>query len=269
MRDYEQLLIITPHDSQALNNYGATLSKLERFEEALQALTAAIEFSPETEHFRLHRARIFMKLADIANAREDMLAVADRRKDAYGKFLLALFDIRTGNREAYLNICRNMLEELSEVAIKPDDGCNVPDDVLTIWAISLGANAVPSYIKSFELARKRLEMDKNNLRCQRVMGALLFRSGKFPEAKQYLTNLVQTDETLANLDDNYFNLTFMRYFMAMCQYKLGSVEVSHEWLANANSACERLLSLDTLLFPPRLELEMIRDEANALINAKK
>ena len=261
LRDFERYVLIYPNSQVAWNGYGITLGKLERNEDAIRALTTAIECYGAREICWLNRALIYMKMEDFANARKDVLAVADRPEIAHGMLTLALFDIKTGNRDSYQRICRDMLEKTSDGAIRPDDEW-------TGRAIALVSNAVPSYTKPLELAKRLLETDKSNLSYQRLMGALLLRAGEFREALQYLTKSVQTDEISEKLDEKYFNLTYARYFLAMCQYKLSSVSESNELLANANGASHRLLDSGIPFFL-RLELELIRDEATALVKGEK
>ena len=263
--EYERLTQIQPENPSFWNNYAVAFSGLGRHQETVNALSRALEIDPAAAGRLLNRASTYMKLGDSASARKDVLAVANRRKAESGNCLLAIFDLRYKNQASYMEICNEMLKQ------KSDDG--IEENAEFLWTLALGLNAVPSYQRPIELARKLLEKDKKQPTYQRILGAILFRANErvSEEAVQLLTSSVNTDE------NGYDTPVAAYYFLAMCHHQLGSKSEAQQWLNKANAGAEKTVSLaqkwhnkvnaeKTVSFESRLTLRLLRDQANELIS---
>jgi tetratricopeptide (TPR) repeat protein len=95
-----------------------------------------------------------------------------------------------------------------------------------------------------------------------VTGHCLYRNGQYAEAVDVLTKALQGEQNIGT----YWN----KYYLAMAYQQLGKYDLADRWLTEANQAVadEKALALRVPWWPHRLDLEMVRDEAEQLILGK-
>ena len=152
-----------------------------------------------------------------------------------------------------MEICNEMLKQ------KSDDG--IEENAEFLWTLALGLNAVPSYQRPIELARKLLAEDKKHPTAQRILGAILFRANErvSEEAVPLLTSS-------ANLYENgYDSPVPAYYFLAMCHHQLGSKSEAQQWLNKANAAVDKQND-PAMGIESKWTQKLLRDQANELIS---
>jgi WD40 repeat protein/serine/threonine protein kinase len=167
----------------------------------------------------------------------------------YSHALLRLF---LNDAKGYRQTCARMIKQFG-----------LPNDAAVAntmaWTCCLGPVDEPDVTQAVQLAElavKRNPQFKSN----GAPGATLYRAGRYTEALQHL------DEAVALRGKRDLPLYWL--FLAMTHQRLGHAEEARKWLADAEEFLERPNATRPEQWVPRLELEILRGEARALINSK-
>ena len=70
-----------PTSAETFHDLTVELNKLEIFDEAIDAITRAIELEPENDHYLWHRARLYLKCKNFSRAADDLKAAVKLKDD--------------------------------------------------------------------------------------------------------------------------------------------------------------------------------------------
>ncbi|PHS06951.1 MAG: hypothetical protein COA78_13840 [Blastopirellula sp.] len=132
----------------------------------------------------------------------------------------------------------------------------------TVWTCGLAPNAIEDYAPAIRLARHIVAKEPNNKQYLNDLGTILMRAGQYGAAK------VELEKALAAGESVMISSNYIRYFLAMTEHHLGHKQAAQDQLQTANDAATKELE-DSPVWNRKLTLELLRKEAEALINQAK
>src|SRR5206468_205281 len=143
--------------------------------------TLVLVLQPEVAWVYQYRAGAFAQRKEWAKAAADFVKAAELKEDdPLPRYRLALVRLQLGDREGYRKACAGMLERFGQKT-DSDPG------YWTAWTCVLAPNGVSDWKPLVNLAEKVLAADPKNCDKLRLLGAVLYRAGRFEEAAQRLT----------------------------------------------------------------------------------
>lgn len=135
----------------------------------------------------------------------------------------------------------------------------------TAWTCALIPDSVDDYSSVVTLAAKATSEKPNSDQFLNSHGAVLFCAGRYEEAIERLTELVNRREQ-SDIQPNS-SPAYTWYFLAMTHHSLGHSREAQNWLNKANEWTEQALSNRDNPRPwnRRLTLVLLRTEAESLI----
>ena len=166
---------------------------------------------------------------------------------------VALARLALGDHGEYVAACRQVLEKFGAAGLAPKTANNVA------WSCALGPAAMSDYapaVRLAELAAARSAQNRLN-----TLGAILYRAGRVEEAIEQLGRSVAAHGAGGTHYD--------ALFLAMAHHRLGHAEEARDWLRRASEVTPIAMRKPDASGPsswiPRVEIEMLRREAAALI----
>ena len=234
------------------------LSALGQHRLALADYTKAIELEPKKDVHWRHRAEYFINLGRWPEALDDFVKADELEPKYYTRYQHALTALGASNRSAYLSDCRQMLNRFAK-----SNEANVGH--FTVWTCALSAGALDDYSTPIRIAERLVKPDSANAFHRQGLGAILFRAGRFEEARKHLEAATAEEEPART------SAAYAWYFLAMTHHRLGDISQAARALATANRLANKELKDPTK--PPawnrRLTLELLRKEATALIGSAR
>jgi WD40 repeat protein/serine/threonine protein kinase/tetratricopeptide (TPR) repeat protein len=183
-----------------------------------------------------------------------VLLAVDKRGDlpvgSYHTYALAC--LKTGDRARYRMICGRLLERFGQTQIP--DLAN-----FLAWISSVGPDALDDYAEAItlgELAVNQAESKDKRVPALNTLGAVLYRAGRYREAIARLREGMQASKGQGGIHD--------WVFLAMAHHRQGETAEARKYLDKATQ-----FRLPEKASPwGKLEVEMLRREAAALINGK-
>jgi WD40 repeat protein len=190
---------------------------------AVESFTKVIEREPSRSDVYYHRALAHAELAHWPQAAADFARLAERNPNLGIMYLRAVACLAGDDIDAYRGTCDAMLKRLSPTPT-PGDAYHVA------WTCALGPGATADPAQIVSLAEKvvaALPPDADNLA---VLGAALYRAGRFEEAVKRLHESAELrpSDTLHRQSIEYTWL-----FLAMAEHRLGNTEAARQWLSGA------------------------------------
>jgi tetratricopeptide (TPR) repeat protein len=218
------------------------------------------------------RAEAYAATQDWEKAAADLveaIKLGPRMTSGYQR--LSIVRLKQGQPAQYREQCAKMLDLL-----KDDDSIGGP----VAWACSLRENAVPDPEVPVQAINRVLADRPGSYVLLNTAGAALYRAGHLQEAIDILgqSRVAYTRAAgLAQLSgDPDAVLTPIQdgrpvdwLFLAMAQAKLGAPQQAQEWLKKSAAAITSKSVTDPRRTWARLELEILLEEANALIQTPK
>jgi Flp pilus assembly protein TadD len=259
---YRAALKLKPDDPVAHGNLGKFLEDQARYKEADAELNEAIRLQPEHGWFWVLRGWAYADRGQWDKASADFIKAAEcKEPHEEAWYSRAMLHLRDGNLDGYRSMCSDVLERFGAGAtwtctLSPESGAD-PDRI-----VSLAENL---------LARSSRDHWHVNL-----LGAALYRAGRFEEAVTRLT-----EATELNCHPYRTNMLHTWFFLAMAHHRLGHAEEARRWLEKAVQGTDEALksSGETLAKPGnqsgviapnwsrRLTLGLLRREAEQSIQA--
>ncbi len=179
--------------------------------------------------------------------------------DVWCWYARAMGQWNAGDHQAYERTCRLMLDRFRETSV-----CK--DARLVAWTCVMAETGLGERAEPLQLLNIVYQHDNSpNEKGQSliVIGALLYRAGRFEEAQRELTELIRTwDEGLER--PRYYSPVFASCFLAMAHARLGHHDKAAEQLAKAKDAAEQEIRGFTTWFK-RTTLKHLIAEADNLI----
>ncbi|HJT33051.1 MAG TPA: tetratricopeptide repeat protein [Pirellulales bacterium] len=215
-----------------VKNFGVRLAcarihaELHEYEKALADFCEAIELDPNSAAAWNERGAAY------ANVHEYDKAIADYARaielDQNNVFLWychALLRCGTSDPEGYRNDCTAMLERFG----KSEDRATAN---LLVWTCVLAPEAVSNPALAAQVAEKAMTNDPNNQSCLNMLGATLYRAGRFDEAAKRLS------EANTATPDPFTSSVYTWLFLAMTHHRLGHADEARQWLDKAVQAID-------------------------------
>ena len=179
--------------------------------------------------------------------------------DVYCWYARAMGQWNAGDRRAYERTCRLMLDRFRETSV-----CK--DARLVAWTCIMTETVLGDGSGPLQLLNTMHQHDNSpNEKGQSliVIGAVLYRAGRFEEAQRELTDLVRIwDEGLER--PRYYSPVFARCFLAMAHARLGRYDKAAEQLAKAKDSAEQEIRGFTTWYKRTTLMHLIA-EAESLI----
>ena len=182
---------------------------------------------------------------------------ANRRGDPGTDVLsrLGLMHLLNGDRPSYQAVCRRLIAHA---------GAGDPPAVASnniAWSCAVGPDALEDYRRPIQLAESSVASRPEPNRLN-TLGAILYRAGEFSAAIEKLERSVAIHGAGGTAYD--------AVFLAMAHHRLGHPAEAREWLRRAGAPASTGMHKPDESGPsswiPRLELELLRREASALLD---
>jgi tetratricopeptide (TPR) repeat protein len=172
----------------------------------------------------------------------------------------ALLALATGHRDRYRTICEDILARFGQ-SDEPSDAN------LVAWTCSLAPGAVADPLRPVELASRAQAREPTSVIYLNTLGVALYRAGQFEAARERLTKSAATRKPMGDAWD--------WLYLAMIHHRLGQSDLARRWFDRAIRALDHTATDQPppgAASPPswdeRLELQLLRQEATALLQAK-
>ncbi len=185
---------------------------------------------------------------DAALAFEEAFSLGARHVDAYAR--RALFRLARGDKAAYGEACRELVRMFEAWELVPAADNNIA------WVCALGPRAVADYSRVVHLAEMAVDSRPTNDQLN-TLGAILYRAGRFEASVQKLNRAVEVHGANGTEYD--------ALFLAMAHHQLGHAEEARRWLRLGMAVDPVAMQTPGASWITRLELEILRREASAMI----
>jgi serine/threonine protein kinase/WD40 repeat protein/tetratricopeptide (TPR) repeat protein len=262
--DYSKAIDLSPGDAHCWNARGVAHEQLGQWDKALADYAKAAELKATdpgycTRHgFAFAQLRQWEKAAAIFEH-----ATTLKPDDAHAWYFLALLELRRGDRAGYRKMCSGMLERFGQST----RGYSAH---LTAWTCVLAPDAVADWTVPLNLAERAYADDRKDSDKIRHLGAVLYRTGRFQEAVQRLT---EAEAAFKQTPSPQHTIVCTWLFQAMAHHRLGHTAEAASWLKKAVQALDepsRETAQDpaTMHWNQRLSLQLLRREAEELLGKK-
>jgi serine/threonine protein kinase/tetratricopeptide (TPR) repeat protein len=175
-------------------------------------------------------------------------------------YSIALMQLRLGDKSGYRATCKTLV--------------NVPLDKLTgkfiarpVWTPCIGPGALDDPTLPVKLAEQIVA--NNSIKDSHyelfLLGAANYRAGQYEQAAQRLEQSIATPPS----DSATTSLSYPRLFLTLTKWRQGHQDEARKLLAETLPAVDKERQLPSTDWNRRATLELLRDEATALIEPKK
>ena len=168
----------------------------------------------------------------------------------------ALALLGAGDTEGYRRACAAMLQRFRHTK-KPWPARWM------LWACILAPEAVADLSPVVGLAEKSASKKLDGHPYVATLGAALYRSGRFAEARQRLREMTAAWEKSKKMPTT-ISPAYTWFFLAMVEHRLSHGDQARMWLARAVRRAEKELRAG-IVWNRRLTLKLLRREAEALL----
>jgi WD40 repeat protein len=172
----------------------------------------------------------------------------------------AFVRLGAGDAAGYRKVCTDMLGRFGKVN-------NADLRNMVAWTCVLGPDALADQAQGVSLAEKALASQPGNYLYLNTLGAALYRAGRYHAAVKQLNASMKASGTGGSAHD--------WLFLAMAHQHLGHADQARQWLDKAVPAVEEASrekraapGMAAPSWDTRLELQLLRREAEALIKAE-
>jgi tetratricopeptide (TPR) repeat protein len=232
---------------------------MNNMRQAEQTYSQAIELAPMNERARSRRGSFYAELGQWEAAAMDFGKASELKGDyPVVWYCLALVRLHLGDRDGHRSACAAMLQGCGE-SPKGDAGDWI------IWTCVLAPSTLADWGPVLALGEKNRAADPKNCDKLQLLGALLYRAGRFEEAAQRLTEaeaaFPDTREPRSSILHNWL-------FQAMTRHRLGRADEAKGWLDKAVNEMDRPKDR-AIAWSRRLTLQLLRREAEELLGVKE
>jgi serine/threonine protein kinase len=223
--------------ADSLNEYSDTLADQGRFAEAETCTREAL----------------------LIYRRQDSDPRGINASEASATLGLVLMQLRRGDKAGYRETC-NALVDL------PVRSIDVVINTRPIWCLCLAPDALDDLSRLVKRAEEFVADNSLNQGSHLgpfVMGAALFRVGRYREAAERLEQSIADYPALPPHGFDWLN--YQRLLLVMTRWRLGERDEARRLFAETKSAVDNEVQAPTTLWGRRTTLELLRDEAKAMI----
>jgi WD40 repeat protein/tetratricopeptide (TPR) repeat protein/tRNA A-37 threonylcarbamoyl transferase component Bud32 len=244
------------------NNQGVAHYQKRHHYSALADFTVAVRLHPRSALFHFNRGTVHAQLGNWRWAAADFArAIELRPGNLQAWHALACLRLQAGQLAEYRKTCREMLARFDR---KPS--AEIANTLA--WVCVLGPDAVSDLGRPIRLAEAALAGRPNAYSHLNTLGAALYRAGRHKEAVRKLAEAILVNGKGGTAGD--------WVFLAMAHYRLGDAREAKEWLAKmvrwldgGGMARRNPLTGRPYSIPERLEMEILRREAETLLQSRK
>jgi tetratricopeptide (TPR) repeat protein/roadblock/LC7 domain-containing protein len=229
----------------------------------LAAANALVDIAPKANSYQL-RGGIHADRRDWDKAAEDFAKAVELGEKTFQPwYLKALIKRSQNDKPAYQAACAAIIKQFS----KADDAQTAH---FLAWTCAVGPDALTDFAPAIALAEKAIKVDANSAQFANSLGAILYRAGRFDEARQ---KLEETNRLASSGEQRASTPAYTWYFLAMTHHRLGHADEAKKWFDKAREETEKALKehdtgAATLAWNRRLTLNLLRNEAEALLGMK-
>jgi tetratricopeptide (TPR) repeat protein len=269
--DLAKLIDVFPNDDGLWTLHWEASFRSKQWDTALRHYAQAIEQRPDWAFGWIGRGMTFAERGEWAKAAADF-SKAGGLKDAPAnlRYYRALLCLQDGDTDGYRQICRDMLKR------------GGTSDPWTLWTCVMAPNAGGDPMALASGAEKALGKEAGAHHYATLLGAALYRAGRYDGAARQLTRASTLDP-----DPYRTNMIYTWFFLGMTQHRLGHTQEAQQWLDKANKATDRALDPSAKPatgparnatdpaggIPPawnrRLTLQLLRREAVELLKTER
>jgi tetratricopeptide (TPR) repeat protein len=185
-------------------------------------------------------------------------------KSDYPWYALALIRRTQDDKPAYQAACADMLMKFAHTS-------DAPTAHFVAWTCALGPDALADFTPAIALAEKAVKKDAKSAQFAVGLGAILYRAGRFDEARQ---KLEEADRLASSADPRLSTPAYTWFFLGMTQHRLGLAAEAKQWLDKARQETDKALKAHDsgtikLLWNRRLTLTLLRSEAEKSLDFKQ
>jgi serine/threonine-protein kinase len=232
-----------------------------RQDEVIRFYTAALALRPRNVpvHLFLGHALAGRGHYEEAAAVYRRAAELDPGESAH-RYWLALAHLAAGDRAGYRRAC----------AALPGQTAGTDNPEATSWAVwtsVLSQDAISDPERAVALAEAALRGDPKSDKSAIALGAALYRAGRLDDAIQRLSN---ADARLqkAGKQPPAYSPAYPWFFLAMAHHRLGRPDEARRWLERGVKRMEEEARDESLWWNRRVTLQLLRQEAEALLGGK-
>jgi tetratricopeptide (TPR) repeat protein len=259
--DYSTAIALDPKLAAARIKRGSAYNDLQQYDKAVADLNKLLELEPQNVQGFLLRGWAFAGLEQWDKASADFSKCVELNSELAPPWhYRALVYLQRGDRGGFRKACAAMREHFRRSAR--------PDAVhLTVWTCIQVPDALEDWTPLTHWAEKTLTADPNNFDRLTVLGALLYRAGRFEEAARRLR---EADAAFRQANRPTMTIASTWLFLALAHERLGHPDEARQWLAKAvreidQSQAEPAKDPSARMWNQRLSLGLFRREAEALI----
>jgi serine/threonine protein kinase/WD40 repeat protein/tetratricopeptide (TPR) repeat protein len=280
---YRGALKVKPDDPLAHGDFGKFLECQARYQEAEAEFSEALRLQPEHGSFWVQRgwayadtglwdkhSADFVKssflvqrgwahagLGQWDKASADFAKASQcKEPDEAAWYSRAMLCLRDGNQGGYREVCSDMLQRFGAGAA---------------WTCTLTPHSGAEPDRVVDLAEKLLAHSSRDHWHVTLLGAALYRAGRFEEAVQRLT-----EATELSCHPYRTNMLYTWFFLAMAHLRLGHTDLARQWLEKAVQGTEEALKTPAGaaggVIPPnwirKLTLQLLCREAGEMLKIK-
>ena len=261
LRVLSKAIDLNPEHERAYHDRAHAYEGLKEWDRALADFAEAMRISPMNSQNYVCRAGSFELRGQPENAARDYTQLIELKADSpLAWYKLALFALQRGDHAGYRKLCSRMLERFDEFA-------GVDDASWATWTCVLAPDAVADWTKPLKFAEKVHAADGTNYDKLNHLGAVLYRSGRFPEAARRLT---EAEAVFKQAPIAGSTIVYNWFFQAMARHRLGHTAEAAGWLKKAVEAIDEpspktAQAPATIPWNRRLTSQLLRREAEELL----
>jgi tetratricopeptide (TPR) repeat protein len=233
-----------------------TYRQQNELEKAIADYSKAIELDPKNAERWNDRADAFAALAQWDKASADFSkAIELSPENMVIRYWFALTQVGAGDLAGYHRACAALLDRFGQGDLS-DRVC---------WVLVLAPDAVKDRNRPVHLAEALLRKDPQTGWASTILGAALYRAGRFAEAVQRLTEASAAWEQAATKPEAY-SPAYIWFFLAIAHQHLGHAAEARRWLDKARNWMDKeTQNPRNVAWNRRLTLQWLRREAEALL----
>jgi WD40 repeat protein/Tfp pilus assembly protein PilF len=263
----EQLQACHDGISQALLRAGRAEEAVEAGQQAVALAEQLLAASDSADHglnlgeALMNLCQVYGELAQWDKAAADLAqALGLKPDDPLIRYRLALTRLGARDLAGYRSACAALLEHFGQLEHLGE--ADLPD--MARWALVLAPGAVNDLGRPVQMAEPALRSDPKTGWDSTILGAALYRAGRFAEAVQRLTEASAACDQAASKPIVY-SPAYTWFFLAMAHQRLGHAEEARRWLDKGIKGMEQETQNNSLPWNRRLTLQLFRLEAEGMI----
>ena len=258
LADLDQAIWLAPARARCYQARGQTYFEMGDFDKALADFSEALRLEPNSGyHSAYHseypyedRGFTYLEKGDFDNALAEFSKAFELKPDVLRWSSRALARLRAGHVDDYRMDCAEMIQRVEQTN-EPGAGWRVA------WTCAVAPDAITDWPKAVALAEEAAKGNPKLPSYACILGAVLYRAGRFEEALWFLSQadlLVEEPGTEATKSCHVYTWLFL----AMVHHQLGFPEEARIWFDMAVALSDKVLT-----WSPKAS----RDEADVGIRA--